>query len=969
MKRLLILLLLLLPGTAGAAVFHAVPTAGVGDSTGSDWENAMTLVKAEARCPRGDSIAVADGEYPSVTFNTADSSGVSITVFKATHAGNHGRATGWNSAYGDGQAVFTGSGNVWSVRTNNWILDGVSAVNDTLGHGFKIVPVDAGAKGIDIRGLSAAGVAVPDSLEFRYIEIAQQGLDTETADDGIYVNLSTDDGGKCTDVLVSHCYIHDAGRVHMLLTKCSNWIVEYTYCARNSSSSEQHSESVVSWGNDNMTFRYCTFADIEGTGVIVPENDALVGGVPNSDFKVYGNLFFYTYGNPYNRTGTSPSGPIGSSTNDTVNNLEFYNNTIVNWSYGNNSGIYINHGTGNKSYNNLWFNCAKWALELNNAVMASDYNWFVNTARAYGSVAGANDVVTAAADTNTVFTDHLSYDFSLLAASAVLCTTLAAEFSTDRTGATRGDDGAWDSGYLEYDANPSGPEGTVTHYVHPDGGGTGTADDPYATIAAAEAAADSNDVIVLDGNLRGQKITVPAGGMTYRGRYNASPPIVGGRVRVSGFGAMSTIGADSTALTDDGYDSLYRVYPSGAHLWKTSNSVGYGSIIYAGEIDTGYPSYSVHVFPSVPKQTATAAYLRLYVFAETSNKNYWMKIINQDNVSAPTDTTTFAAMLADTTGTGVSTGTATLDSGFVSLNVTDLYNAVAGREGFNNKNNMAFVTIPDLSGTGSLYWINAANTTYTGARVARLVVEYGSAGNNYQCEIAEAYRGFTRVWKSGVALEQVAAWGDLAAGKFYKSATGDTLGLYVTSKADTTGIEIDGIANAVDYNGMENATVYKVVIDGNVNCHAVKMSGLLNKLYNCVIASALKAVYILGDSARIYNVAFAVSDSLLTETGTGAVYTHNAFDTDYEVPASPGANDVLAAELWTGENYEPTEEMRDKGYDVGLPYNGSAPDIGASELEALAVARSGYVRRYLFKAGYKPPLFGDNRKPQIWSNQ
>ena len=41
-------------------------------------------------------------------------------------------------------------------------------------------------------------------------------------------------------------------------------------------------------------------------------------------------------------------------------------------------------------------------------------------------------------------------------------------------------------------------------------------------------------------------------------------------------------------------------------------------------------------------------------------------------------------------------------------------------------------------------------------------------------------------------------------------------------------------------------------------------------------------------------------------------------------------------------------------------------DIGAYEYQG---GRTGYVRRYLFKAGYKPPLFGDNRKPPIWSNQ
>lgn len=67
MKRLLILLLLLLPGTAGATDHYINAAVSGGSDDGSDWTNAWTTLPATLT--RGDTYWIADGQYGAYMFN------------------------------------------------------------------------------------------------------------------------------------------------------------------------------------------------------------------------------------------------------------------------------------------------------------------------------------------------------------------------------------------------------------------------------------------------------------------------------------------------------------------------------------------------------------------------------------------------------------------------------------------------------------------------------------------------------------------------------------------------------------------------------------------------------------------------------------------------------------------------------------------------------------------------------------
>ena len=74
-----------------------------GNNDGSDWSNAF--VQLPNVLVRGATYLVADGTYPTYSFNDPESGQEKITIKKATVA-DHGINTGWLDGYGDGQAVF-----------------------------------------------------------------------------------------------------------------------------------------------------------------------------------------------------------------------------------------------------------------------------------------------------------------------------------------------------------------------------------------------------------------------------------------------------------------------------------------------------------------------------------------------------------------------------------------------------------------------------------------------------------------------------------------------------------------------------------------------------------------------------------------------------------------------------------------------------------------------------------------------
>jgi hypothetical protein len=177
---------------------------------------------------------------------------------------------------------------------------------------------------------------------------------------------------------------------------------------------------------------------------------------------------------------------------------------------------------------------------------------------------------------------------------------------------------------------------------------------------------------------------------------------------------------------------------------------------------------------------------------------------------------------------------------------------------------------------------------------------------------------------------------------------------------------VDSLSADVFTNGItitsNHSTVQGLVIK-QTNGFMVAAYGDSNNVYNCFADSTVKGVLLSGVRTTVQNNSFrlmaASQDSIFPEPGSNGVYSYNAFDNGagYIVPSSPGANDVLTSPLYTGD-YEPVEALRDQGINVGLSYNGTAPEIGPVELDALAAENGVVSRRRVFDAESVPVFDG-----------
>jgi len=132
-------------------------------------------------------------------------------------------------------------------------------------------------------------------------------------------------------------------------------------------------------------------------------------------------------------------------------NVKVYNNTIVNLQ-GLNTGVFMHLAEGCEVYNNLWYNCA-WAGMDN---VTAGYNTYLDTAIRYGSTAQPHDVL----GTGDPFRGWTHGDFRLKSPLPDSKTDLQGDsmYQVDMLGVTRGTDGTWDRGALEFfDADPPSP--------------------------------------------------------------------------------------------------------------------------------------------------------------------------------------------------------------------------------------------------------------------------------------------------------------------------------------------------------------------------------------------------------------------------------------------------------------------------------------------------------------------------------
>ena len=418
MKKLILLAFLFLVQPCFAAD-HYVRAGASGGATGADWTNAWAALPSALT--RGDTYYIADGTYGAYDFDDAVSGTTVITVKKAVVA-SHGTETGWDSAYGDGQAEFTATGTPITVSSNYWVIDGVVGSADS-GHGFKatVTGTTDATRGIRITATSNVTVS-----HWEVTSTNPAGVADAEKQDGIY-------SVSASNVTIDHCYIHNWKRCGILLSGVTVWNIEHNYIYHTYSTSGAHGQAIQAGPGavSDVEIRYNTFKDCHGTGVIVALDNTF------DDFRIHGNIFWEDEASA--AIGIySTSQAIGTTSGDTGTNFKVHNNTFIGMDGRDpqpSGGLDMNGtATGNEAYNNIWLGCTVTFDAVTHDYNASD-----------DDLGEANDQTIA----SSIFTNYAGGVFTLASATNA-GTTLSSPYNADMLGNTRGSDGTWDRGAYEY---------------------------------------------------------------------------------------------------------------------------------------------------------------------------------------------------------------------------------------------------------------------------------------------------------------------------------------------------------------------------------------------------------------------------------------------------------------------------------------------------------------------------------------
>ena len=426
------------------AANHYVRQGATGN--GSDWTNAYGNLPDSLT--RGDTYYISDGSYGGYTFDDANS-GTSVITVKKAIAVDHGTDTGWNSGYGDGQAVFGG----FTFATDYWVIDGSTRNEGRWNDGPSY-------------GIKTSGVATnyfwfghaADNVTLKYLDIGSDygDSDNESYGDGVYL------GGFAEAVenwLVQRSYIHNV-RTAAQHAGVHNVIYEYNFIGPNwSKSGIRHQVR-----GSSVTIRHNIFRNACQGHVSDPTAGysctAIVGWYGNAgsnmedytNSAVYGNLFIDTVGGVFYNgmiaIGDDRTSQGGGPQDCT--GCKVFNNTFVGMGRTNtDSVISIGGGgiiTNTEIRNNAWYNIGN------------------HTPTCQAAVCSNNPVIANA----NAFVNALAENFHLSASgSAGIGDTLGPPYNLDPDGNTRGADGTWDIGAYEYvsggsDTTPPGAPGGLS---------------------------------------------------------------------------------------------------------------------------------------------------------------------------------------------------------------------------------------------------------------------------------------------------------------------------------------------------------------------------------------------------------------------------------------------------------------------------------------------------------------------------
>ncbi len=364
---------------------------------------------------RGAYYLVADGSYAGKTFSQATSGTTLITVRKATTT-DHGTETGWSSAFGDGQAAWTG------------VLGGANCLTVacwTVGHGFKITETTSNpAIFINSDLGSDAG-----NITVRHAEVTGNlSIDGGTGNDGIQV------WSPALPNTFEYLYIHDMGRcivyVNTNATNVSTF--SYIYTGKYAYTAGEHSELITLHGTAKVVWRYGVIRYIIGTGGFVPHDTS---SATQLDF--YGNVLY-----PDAAMGSWDTGINGYFATDSGgpggNIFKIYNNTFINVPDGPifGEGVFGKFVSSVIQNNYFYLTTATGSTSFTHS-----FNHYQNS--------GAGNGTNITTGTGVPFVAYTTLDFHLLAATTA-GTTLASPYNLDMFGITRGASGAWDRGAIEF---------------------------------------------------------------------------------------------------------------------------------------------------------------------------------------------------------------------------------------------------------------------------------------------------------------------------------------------------------------------------------------------------------------------------------------------------------------------------------------------------------------------------------------
>ena len=336
LRTLLLPLLLALSGHAFAQGTFYVSPGGQGSKDGSSWANALPQFPSAMQ--RDATYYIAAGSYAKQTFASAENATKPITIKKATEA-DHGTADGWQLAYGTGVAEFSEI----SFDSDWWVLDGGERKGPGSEYGIKVS--------------NAADRIATITLSDKRSHVILRGV--ELAGDPKLENRGTGIYGVHgpSHLLVQYCYLHDFFGVPFHFIDATHVTIEHSLIARNKSTPEWHSEGIQARGCTDLTVRYNTWEDMNGTAVIVS------GSGDSSGWSIYGNIF--------NR-GNVGHGIVSDNMVDSIQDVTVSGNIII--GHRGNAGMNFYKAKGRISViDNVWYDNTWVSFQ---GLTTRDYNHF-----------------------------------------------------------------------------------------------------------------------------------------------------------------------------------------------------------------------------------------------------------------------------------------------------------------------------------------------------------------------------------------------------------------------------------------------------------------------------------------------------------------------------------------------------------------------------------------------------------------